>query len=133
MTKSKELVFYSWKPLSPEVSRFSPYTHAQLHTRTSGTFYTFALHRKPIITPSSGPGSRNCPIPPHHKPNHRARPKHGVNRDIPDPHTGLLPTCLGPDRGYFLRGERHPSLFAVLVRGSGPGRADIGLHLHLPV
>ena len=23
--------------------------------------------------------------------------KHNVSRDIPDPHTGLLPTCLGPD------------------------------------
>ena len=34
VTKSKELVFYSWKPLSPEASRFSPYTHAQPHTRT---------------------------------------------------------------------------------------------------
>ena len=47
VTRSKELVFYSWKPLSPEVSRLSPYTHAQQHTRTSRTFYTFAL-----ITPS---------------------------------------------------------------------------------
>ena len=27
MTKSKELVFYSWIPLSPEVSRLSPFTH----------------------------------------------------------------------------------------------------------
>ena len=28
VTRSKELVFYSWIPLSPEVSRLSPYTHA---------------------------------------------------------------------------------------------------------
>ena len=73
------------------------------------------------------------PIPPHYKPNHRAQPKHSVSRDIPDLHTGLLPTCSSPDRGYFLRSERQPSLFAVQVRGSGPGRADNGLHLHLPV
>ena len=45
VTRSKELVFYSWKPLSPEVSRLSPYTHAQQHTRTSRTFYIFAVHR----------------------------------------------------------------------------------------
>ena len=49
----------------------------------------------------------------------------------------LIPACFqcvsGPDRGYFLRSERHPSLFAVQVRGSGPGRADNGLYLHLPV
>ena len=31
VTRSKELVFYSWIPLSPEVSRLSPYTHAQQH------------------------------------------------------------------------------------------------------
>ena len=43
MTKSKELVSYSWKPLSPEASTFSPFTHAQRRTRTSRTFYTFAL------------------------------------------------------------------------------------------
>ena len=47
MTKSKDLVFYSWKPLSPEASRFSPYTHAQHHTRTSRTFCTFAVTRQP--------------------------------------------------------------------------------------
>ena len=47
MTRSKELVFYSWKPLSPEVSTFSPYTHAQQHIRTTRTFYTFVS-----ITPS---------------------------------------------------------------------------------
>ena len=56
-----------------------------------------------------------------------------ASRDIPDPLTGLLPTCSGPDRGYLLRSERHPSLFAVQVRGSGPGQADNGLYLHLPV
>ena len=27
--RTKDLVFYSWIPLSPEVSRLSPYTHAQ--------------------------------------------------------------------------------------------------------
>ena len=43
MTKSKDLVFYSWKPLSPEASRSSPYTHAQHHTQTSRTFCTFAV------------------------------------------------------------------------------------------
>ena len=43
MTKSKELVFYSWIPISPEVSRLSPYTHAQQHTQTSRIFYTFTL------------------------------------------------------------------------------------------
>ena len=47
VTRSKELVFYSWIPLSPKVSRVSPYTHAQQHMQTSRTFYTFAL-----ITPS---------------------------------------------------------------------------------
>ena len=47
VTRSKELVFYSWMPLSPEVSGLSPYT--QQHTRTSRTFYTFAL-----ITPPQG-------------------------------------------------------------------------------
>ena len=31
VTRSKELVFYSWIPLSPEVSRLSPY----IHTRTT--------------------------------------------------------------------------------------------------
>ena len=49
VTRLKDLVLYSWIPLSPEVSRLSPYTHAQQHTRTSRTFYTFAL-----ITPSCG-------------------------------------------------------------------------------
>ena len=53
VTRSKELVFYSWIPLSPEVSRLSPFTYAQQYTRTSRTFYTFAVHQpKPttIIT-----------------------------------------------------------------------------------
>ena len=45
VTRSKDLVFYSWKPLSPEVSRLSPYTHAQQHTQTSRTFYIFAVYR----------------------------------------------------------------------------------------
>ena len=47
VTKSKDLVFYSWKPLSPEASRFSPYTHAQHHRRTSRTFCTFTVTRQP--------------------------------------------------------------------------------------
>ena len=56
MTRSKELVFYSWIPLSPEVSRLSPFTYAQQHTRTSRTFYTFAVHqpKPPIITLQKG-------------------------------------------------------------------------------
>ena len=33
VTRSKELVFYSWIPLSPEVSRLSPYTHMHNHIR----------------------------------------------------------------------------------------------------
>ena len=45
VTRSKELVFYSWIPLSPEVSRLSPFTYAQQHTRTSRTFYTFVVHQ----------------------------------------------------------------------------------------
>ena len=55
VTRSKELVFYSWIPLSPEVSRLSPY----IHTRTT-TYANFKnlLHirgtptRHQIITPS---------------------------------------------------------------------------------
>ena len=43
VTRSKDLVFYSWIPLSPEVSRLSPYTHAQQHTRTSRIFYIFEV------------------------------------------------------------------------------------------
>ena len=31
MTRSKELVSYSWKPLSPEASTF-PHTHTHTHT-----------------------------------------------------------------------------------------------------
>ena len=50
VTKSKELVFYSWIPLSPEVSRLSPFTHAKQHTLTSRTFYIFVVHQpKPTI------------------------------------------------------------------------------------
>ena len=45
VTKSKELVFYSWIPLSPEVSRLSPYTHARQHTQTLRSFCIFAVHR----------------------------------------------------------------------------------------
>ena len=45
VTRSKELVFYSWIPLSPEVSRLSPYTHARQHTQTSRSFCIFAVHR----------------------------------------------------------------------------------------
>ena len=49
----------------------------------------------------------------------------------------LIPACFqrvsGPDQGHFLRSERHSSLFTVPVRGSGPGRADNGFYLHLPV
>ena len=43
VTRSKELVFYSWIPLSPEVSRLSPCTHARQHTRTSRSFCIFAV------------------------------------------------------------------------------------------
>ena len=52
VTRSKELVFYSWKPLSPEVSRLSPYTHAQQRMQTSRSFYIFAVHRPPLNNPS---------------------------------------------------------------------------------
>ena len=45
VTRSKELVLYSWIPLSPEVSRLSPYTHTRQHTRTSRSFCIFAVHR----------------------------------------------------------------------------------------
>ena len=41
--KQKELVVF-WIPLSPEVSRLSPYTHAHQHMRTSRTFCIFAVH-----------------------------------------------------------------------------------------
>ena len=43
--KQKDLVSSSGYPLSPEVSRLSPYTQAQQHMRTSRTFYIFAVHR----------------------------------------------------------------------------------------
>ena len=43
VTRSKDLVFYSWITLSPEVSRLSPYTHVQQHMRTSRTFYIFTV------------------------------------------------------------------------------------------
>ena len=33
VTRSKELVFYSWIPLPPEVSRLSPYTHTHDNIR----------------------------------------------------------------------------------------------------
>ena len=55
VTRSKELVLYFWIPLSPEVSRLSPYTHAQQHTRPLRTFYTFAL-----ITPSLVENPMSC-------------------------------------------------------------------------
>ena len=69
VTRLKDLVFYSWIPLSPEVSRLSPYTHAQQHMRTSRTFYTFAVHGPALIipqmdicTPSGGmPTGREVP------------------------------------------------------------------------
>ena len=48
-TNIKGFSVFSWKPLSPEVSTSSPYTHAQQRMRTSITSYTFAwdlpLHR----------------------------------------------------------------------------------------
>ena len=43
VSTSKDSVFSPGKPLSPEVSRLSPFTHVQQHTRTSRTFYTFAI------------------------------------------------------------------------------------------
>ena len=44
---------YSWKPLSPEASTFSPHTHTltQRLTRTSGTFYTFAYKQTLQLIP----------------------------------------------------------------------------------
>ena len=44
-------MFYSWIPLPPEVSRLSPYAHVRQHTRTSRTFYTFAVPRPGLINP----------------------------------------------------------------------------------
>ena len=60
VTRLKDLVFYSWIPLSPEVSRLSPYTHAQQHMRASRTFYTFAVYRLPLITPSLVENLMSC-------------------------------------------------------------------------
>ena len=49
----------------------------------------------------------------------------------------LIPACFqrvwARTEATFSEVHATPSLFAVQVRGSGPGRADIGLHLHLPV
>ena len=50
--KQKDSVSSSGYPLSPEVSRLSPCTHVQQHTRTSRTFYIFAVHRPAYNTPS---------------------------------------------------------------------------------
>ena len=62
VTRSKELVFYSWIPLSPEVSRLSPYTHAQHHTRTSRTFYTFVLITPHLVENVMSRGMRGSKI-----------------------------------------------------------------------
>ena len=43
MPKTKGFSVFSWIPLSPEVSRLSPFTHAQ-HMQTSRTFCIFAVH-----------------------------------------------------------------------------------------
>ena len=59
VTRSKELVFYSWIPLSPEVSRISPYTHARQHTQTSRTFYTFASITPSLVENLMSRGRRN--------------------------------------------------------------------------
>ena len=50
--KTKGFSVFSWIPLSPEVSRLSPYTHTQQHTQTSRTFYIFAIRLANICTPS---------------------------------------------------------------------------------
>ena len=53
--RSKDLVFYTWIPLSPEVSRLSPYIHTRTTTYTN---FKNLLHicgtptRPPLITPS---------------------------------------------------------------------------------
>ena len=60
VTRSKELVFYSRIPLSPEVSRLSQYTHAQQHTQTLRTFYTSALI---TLQDQQGSPSRCMPCP----------------------------------------------------------------------
>ena len=41
---SKGFIVFFWIFLSHEVSRLSPYTHTQQHTRTSRTFCIFAVH-----------------------------------------------------------------------------------------
>ena len=50
--KTKGFSVFSWIPLSPEVSRLSPYTHAQQHMRTSRIFYIFPIHYNTLLTPS---------------------------------------------------------------------------------
>ena len=50
MTRSKELVFYSWIPLSPEVSRLSLYTR-ELQEAFTYSGYTDYIHFA-SITPS---------------------------------------------------------------------------------
>ena len=57
--KQKDSVFYSWIPLSPEVSRLSPCTHAQQHTRTSRTFYTFTLNTPSLVENLMSRGRRD--------------------------------------------------------------------------
>ena len=59
VTKQKDLVLFSWITLSPEVSRLSPYTHAQQHTRTLRTFYTFALIIPSLVENLMSRGRRN--------------------------------------------------------------------------
>ena len=49
VTKQKDLVLFSWITLSPEVSRLSPYTHAQQHTQSSRTFYIVAIRLAGIL------------------------------------------------------------------------------------
>ena len=49
--KQKELVVF-WIPLSPEVSRLSPYTHAQQRTQTPRTFCIFTICLANTLTPS---------------------------------------------------------------------------------
>ena len=45
VTRSKELVFHSWIPLSPEVSRLSPYTR-ELQEAFTYSWYTDYIHLK---------------------------------------------------------------------------------------
>ena len=42
--KQKDLVFYSWITLSPEVSRLSPYTHTYNNIRELQEPSTYSLH-----------------------------------------------------------------------------------------